>query len=681
MTGRNLVFVGTEAAIQGAANTEAGLRRHPNGSSGKDAHRSGLRYTADVLAALDRHAMLSITDVSGRILYVNELFCRVSGYSERELLGSAHDVVESEAHSPKFYQELRDTLGSGQVWRGKIQNRHKDGHFYWVSATVMPVLDQLGMPLRYVSILTDITVEKSLSEGLFRQRAFFADIVEAVGGGLLVEDVRGKCVFANKEAARLLGRPVRDLLGRGLIDEILESFDPAVCGPGRGEDRPSRWPAGRYEGTFVSRGGGRRPIVIDVQPLGRQAAIRGNVISLRDHSEEQQRRDAARSALEAADRASRAKSAFVANLSHEIRTPLHAMLGLASLAIDDSIDSTSRRQYLQRIVENANVLTGLISDVLDLSRIEAGEFTVDRTEFALHDLLHSTLRSFREAASAKGLELRLDIASNVPAEAMGDPVLIRQIVCNYLGNAIKFTAKGYVELKAKLENRGLVHLAVSDTGIGIGPEALGRLFRPFTQADESTRRRFGGTGLGLSICRQLATRMNGRTGVESHPGCGSTFWVALPLVAATRVVPSVACLPATQLDGLAGIRVLLVEDDETSTLVSTALLSKWGVSVAVAGSGGEALDMVDRERGRFDLVLMDLHLPGMDGFEAATALRRRYAEKELPIVALTAAAFEEDRERSRRIGMNDFLAKPFDADRLRTIVSRCARRRGIRAEA
>jgi PAS domain S-box-containing protein len=625
----------------------------------------------ELIAALDEHAIVSVADSSGRIVYVNDLFCQTSGYAPFELLGSQHNIVKSGAHPPELYRDLWDTISGGRVWHGELKNRRKDGTFYWVATTIVPVLDEHGLPLRYVSIRTNVTAEKSLDEELLQQRAFLANIAEAVGEGIVVEDEHGECVFANQEAAHLLGCTREELLGRRLHGEIVDSIAPvdfahstleAACGP------ELTWLPGRYEGHFIGLDGCRRPVLVSVQPMASGSAILGTVIAFRDHTEERRQRDALRRARAAADQANKAKSAFLANMSHEIRTPLNGVLGLARLALDESIDAPRRRQYLEGIVESANALTELITDVLDLSKIEAGKLSIQRVEFGLHDLLHSVHRGFRELAGAKRLEIPLTIASDVPARVTGDRVRVRQIVSNYLSNAIKFTPRGRVHLLVGMTARGHVRIAVEDTGIGIEAQTLARLFRPFAQADESTTRRFGGSGLGLSICRALADEMSGQVGAESEPGRGSVFWAELPLPAARPPHAGASAAADVEETALAGMRVMLIEDNDVNMLIATAMLNQWSVEVTPATSGSEALELIDHERGRFDLVLLDLHMPGMSGYDVAKAMRTQYTAETLPIVALTAAAFEEDREHCKEVGMNDFMTKPFNADRLRAIL-------------
>jgi PAS domain S-box-containing protein len=632
----------------------------------------------ELIAALDEHAIVSVADSSGTIVYVNDLFCQTSGYAPFELLGSRHNIVKSGAHPPELYRDLWETISSGRVWHGELKNRRKDGTFYWVATTIVPVLDEHGLPLRYVSIRTNITAEKSLDEELVQQRAFLAHIAEAVGHGIVVEDEHGECVFANQEAAHLLGCTREELLGRRLHGEIVDSIAPvdfahSTLEAPRGPELT--WLPGRYEGQFIGLDGCRRPVLVSVQPMASGSGILGTVIAFRDHAEERRQRDALRRARAAADQANQAKSAFLANMSHEIRTPLNGVLGLARLALDGSIDAARRRQYLEGIVESANALTELITDVLDLSKIEAGKLSIQRVEFGLHDLLHSVHRAFRELPGAERLDIPLTIASDVPARVTGDRVRVRQIVSNYLSNAIKFTPSGRVHVRVGMTAHGHVRIAVQDTGIGIEAQTLARLFRPFAQADESTTRRFGGSGLGLSICRALADEMGGRVGAESEPGRGSVFWAELPLPAARTAHAGAAASSQVDESGLAGMRVMLIEDNDVNMLIATSMLEQWGVEVTPVTSGSQALELIDRERGRFDLVLLDLHMPGMSGYDVAKAMRTQYTAQTLPIVALTAAAFEEDREHCKEVGMNDFVTKPFNADRLRAVLVKWRGRR------
>jgi len=369
-------------------------------------------------------------------------------------------------------------------------------------------------------------------------------------------------------------------------------------------------------------------------------------------------------ALDQAEAASRAKSAFLANTSHEIRTPLNGLLGLARMAMQPALDPGQRDQYLGQIVDSAQSLADIISDVLDLSRIEAGKLTLEVRPFDLREQLRSLHRSYLALARAKGLQLSLTMADEVPEWVLGDVVRTRQIVVNLLSNAIKFTDAGAVRIDVSgRSERGVdgpgkaaqecVRIVVSDTGPGIDAKTQQRLFQPFSQADESTTRRYGGNGLGLSICRQLARLMGGEVGVQSEPGRGSRFWVELPL-APTALPPAEPEHTVPDPRRLRGARVLMVEDNPVNMMIAVAQLEQFGTHVDEACDGQEAIEAVERaaaEGHPYDVVLMDLQMPRMGGNEATRVLRRRFPAGELPIIALTAAALVSERELALKAGM------------------------------
>jgi PAS domain S-box-containing protein len=338
----------------------------------------------------------------------------------------------------------------------------------------------------------------------------------------------------------------------------------------------------------------------------------GGTIWIAEDVTERRRLDAALAAArDAAEAASRAKSAFLANTSHEIRTPLNALLGLARLALDETITATTRTHYLEQILASAQGLEGILSDILDFSKIEAGKFTLESSAFDLRALLGAIQATYRLPAEAKGLALDLTVGDGLASIVMGDPVRIRQILGNFITNAIKFTARGSIRIEAAASATGGVRLAVVDSGAGIEPDLLRLLFQPFSQGDASTTRRFGGTGLGLSICRQLAELMGGAVGVESRPGQGSTFWADLPLPPA-MLQGELLASETSDGDRLKHAGVLLVEDNPVNMMIAAAILTQWGIEVAEARDGQMAIEAVHEaaRRGRpFDLVLMDVQMP------------------------------------------------------------------------
>ena len=404
------------------------------------------------------------------------------------------------------------------------------------------------------------------------------------------------------------------------------------------------------------------------QVVDRNEPRTGGTIWIAEDVTERRRLDEALAAArDAAEAASRAKSAFLANTSHEIRTPLNGLLGLTRLAMQADLPQERRQQYLAQILDSAQSLAGIMSDILDVSKIEAGKFALDDTAFDLREALTAVHHAYESLAEVKGLSLLLAIDERLPAHVRGDPVRVRQILSNFINNALKFTERGHVRIEAMLSESGGVRLAVSDTGPGVPPETQARLFTPFSQGDSSTTRRFGGTGLGLSICRELAQLMGGTVGMHSTPGYGSTFWAELPLPrAAPAQRPS--STEANDLVRLRGAKVLMAEDNPVNMMIAVAMLEHWGVHVEQAVDGRAAVDAATaaaRDGAPFDVVVMDVQMPIMGGHEAARELRRHFDAATLPILALTAAALVSERDEALAAGMNDFLTKPIDASKLR----------------
>ena len=587
-----------------------------------------LQYT------LDHHAIVSITDMAGRITFVNERFCEISGYTRDELLGQNHRILKSGEHPEEFYREMWRTLVQGLIWHGEICNRAKDGGRYWVRATITPFLDERGKPEEYVAIRTDITEQKMLEAGSRQQEARFRGILDNLGEGVYTLDAEGRLTYLNREGERLLGWSLAELKSRSLHQAIHHHHPdgrpmPAQLCPIRQaieEDRVYR----SGEEIFFRRDSSMLPVKITGAPLIADGMRLGSVAVFSDASEERLLQRRLLDAKNAAEAAARVKSEFLSTMSHEIRTPLNGVIGMTGLLLETRLDS-EQTEFARLIKTSADALMAIVGDILDFSKIEAGRLEIETTDFSLRQTVESTLDVVAGKAQEKDLLLASLIAPELPDHLVGDPTRLRQILLNFLSNAVKFTARGEVMVAvtsvagdSAASDRCRFRFAVSDTGIGLGESEIARLFNPFTQSDSSTTRRYGGTGLGLSISKRLAEAMDGVVGVDSEPGAGSTFWVELPLARAEekRAVPAPDRL-------LQGRQVILAGLETGAAGVWRRYFTAWRIGCAGVDSLAELRQRMDDGSPR-DLILLAPPLADASLAEALLALQSNPADS--PVV-------------------------------------------------
>jgi PAS domain S-box-containing protein len=519
------------------------------------------------------------------------------------------------------------------------------------------------------AIARDVTEEDE-------QRRATELVLDGAPIAMLVTTPAGIITYVNEATCRLFGHPRSRLIDSPvemlLPPELREVHTQQRQGLNHSQEAPRTRAMGQARRVvgltahgehieleitlnFVSIRGGRRVVASVVDVRARKAL-------------ERQLREARDSAIALAE----AKSSVLANTSHEIRTPLTSVLGLAELLLDTDL-SDDQRDMVSTMRAAGDRLLSLVNDILTLARSESGHLTMDVRVFSPAELVTDCIRVVSPQTSSTSVRLALHIDPSTPPLVRGDPEKLRGVLLNLLGNAVKFTAEGEVRLDVAPTADGLWRFSVTDTGIGIPESALPHLFEPFVQADITTTRRFGGSGLGLAIAEQLVRMMDGRIEVSSTLGRGSRFSVIMPLPVPADAVPyPLPSLPPPPISSSTESKVLLVEDDRINSMILQRMLSKLGMSVVQAHDGSEAMQKM-REH-EFDVVLMDCHMPIMDGLEATRRIRAGEAgNSEVPIVALTAAALDEDRRRCLDAGMDDFLSKPVRPDEILEVMSRVSR--------
>lgn len=638
-----------------------------------------------------RDAFILIRGEEGRIVLWNPAAAAMFGYSQDEALGRpVHGLLAPARFHDAAAAGMAHFMKTGEgpvVARTlELPATHKSGKELLVELSLSAT--RLGGRWHAVGVIRDITERKSTEEQLRK----LAQVVEQSPESIVITNRDAEIEYVNEVFLRNSGYRREEVIGQN--PRILQT---GKTPPGTYEQCWETLLRGEiWKGEFVNkRKDGSEYVEFAIISPIRQAdgtithyaAVKEDITEKkrigreldkhRHHLEElvANRTSELETARAAADAANQAKSSFLANMSHEIRTPMNAIIGLTYLLRQSGL-TDEQRERLDKIDMAAEHLLAIINDILDLSKIDAGRVELEKTDFALEAVLDHIRSLIAEKARAKGLAIELD-ADSVPHWLRGDPTRLRQAMLNYASNAVKFTESGSICLRAKLlaetEAGLLIRFEVQDTGVGIDEEKLPTLFTAFTQADASITRQYGGTGLGLAITRNLANLMGGDAGVESVLGQGCTFWFTALLQRGRGVTPIDTRSKPVNAEYLlrrnyAGARLLLAEDNPINREVALELLHGVGLSVDTAENGHVALKKVVENH--YDLVLMDVQMPEMDGLSATMGIRRRLEFARLPILAMTANAFDDDRQACLAAGMNDFVAKPVNPDELYTTVLR-----------
>ncbi len=540
-----------------------------------------------------------------------------------------------------------------------------DGRVFPADITATPMVME-GRPMNLV-VFQDASARREAERRLRELESIYRQAIGAVGGVPYRLDLReGRFVYMDPRIQDLLGYAPEELtpeLFRAQIEDVIMRGPLADCSPQEAVHQVRDLAQGVWRADYRirTRDGQIRWLTdASVELRDEEGHSVGSIGILLDITERKQLEEALRQAKEAAEAANRAKSAFLANMSHEIRTPMNAIIGLTSLLLDTELDP-EQRDYVETIRVSGDVLLHLINDILDFSKIEAGHMELADEPFDLFTCINEVMDLFAAQATEKGIELAYLVDARTPHTIRGDATRLRQILINLVGNAVKFTEQGEVVLTVETQpqegDRHLLHFAVRDTGIGIPPERMDRLFQVFSQVDASTTRRYGGSGLGLAISKRLVELMGGHIWVESREGEGSTFHFTVPALA----VPAQDRVSA-RCAALRGKRVLIVDDNPTNCRILARQLEHWHMVPTAVTSGEEALERLRAEP--FDLVLLDGHMPQMDGFAVAQAIRQDPALAHLPLVMLTSMGDLRSAGQALTSRLDAYLTKPVKQDRL-----------------
>jgi PAS domain S-box-containing protein len=657
----------------------------------------------------NRHLLRRIVDLVPNLLtiydlgqqrntYTNRHVEQLLGYTSDELMAFPNGEMLTTMLPPHSQQLMAEhmaefaTLADGETRSLEYSLYHRDGSLRWLRTTHIPFMrDAQGQVLNLLGVSEDVTERRAAAEQheqatahLAQQHRLFRQVIDTLPHPVYLKDALGRYLLANEAMAKVFGLTP---------DELGQIVPPPQL------VAPHDWARYQQQDEQVLRTGqdmtveesvrlpdGSTLWFSSVKRLFLGADGQGQVLGVDSNITELKRtQQALEAAIAAARGDAQAKEDFLANMSHEIRTPLHGILGLTGVLAKTTLNR-SQHDYLRLLGESAEHLLTVLNDVLTTARLGAGKLQAESTPFSPDELLRGCAALLRPRAREKELRLRVDKPTALP-QVLGDPHRLRQVLLNLVSNAIKFTETGQVQLSGRLvagptgavASAGTVWLrfTVSDSGVGIAPEALDKIFEPFAQAAVSTDREYGGSGLGLSISEGLVQLMGGTLRVSSEPGAGSAFSFTLPLLlgAAQAAPAGSAAAPDAALAPEAG-RLLLVEDNLVNSLLAETVLRNWGWQVTTAASGPAAINLFEHRR--FDVVLMDIQMPGMDGETAARALQAHpnAARAATPIIALTARAQVGEAERLQHAGFAGYLAKPYREEQLletiRTVLARAS---------
>jgi PAS domain S-box-containing protein len=606
---------------------------------------------------------------------------RYIGLPKDQIIGRTdYDFVPDKYQADLYVESDQKCIKSGRPYQIEIWVPLANGERSRMQILKTPFFDVAGDVAGVIGVARDITEYHQALETIIKQKETAQQYLDIAGVMFCALNKQGDIILMNRMGYQILGYQEGELLGRNWFElclpveipaEIKEVFRQQMSG----DFKPLEF----YENAILNSAGKERIIAFHNSLLHDENGICGVLCSGEDITERKLTEKNLHQAKEAAEAANRAKSEFLANMSHEIRTPMNGVIGMSHLLRTTEL-TEEQEQYLTNIESSSRNLISLINDILDLSKIEAGKLALEITDFSLRASIAELLESQQFIIQQKNFTIRTDIQDSVPDILQGDQLRTRQILLNLLGNAIKFTEQGFVAIGARLVSRTgkrvLIRLEISDTGIGMSPEQLERVFAPFEQADNSTTRQYGGSGLGLAICRRLTDLMGGKIWAESRQGVGSTFHVELPFtISSKQKKPQpAAALDAAMPRKTRPIKILLAEDNQVSAEFISKVLTRIGHQIVTVENGQQVLEQLHQQQ--FDCILMDIQMPLMGGDEATIIIRQQEQQNggHIPIIALTAHAMDDERKKLLEQGFDAHIAKPVDLGLLTAEIERVTTR-------
>ncbi|MCC9136962.1 PAS domain S-box protein [Pontibacter silvestris] len=619
--------------------------------------------------------LICLHEADGTYVYLSSAVKELFGYSQSELIGtSPYDITHPE--DVQNIHELRreKVLRNKENFITQHRKRRKDGSYIWVETNIRPIVGDKGQVVKLQSSTRDITQRRRANEALLISEKKYKDLIKYSQAYILSHDMKGNILSVNPFSIKNLAYTEQEIIGKALkaflpveqkasIDSYLDYLQEHVSFDGvfsvLDKDQQARF---LHFYCYKVEESGAEPYVIAI----------GHDLTERLLMEEELKQ-----AKEAAEESTRVKENFLANMSHEIRTPLNGILGMAALLGKTSLDEM-QQNYLKIIKSSSDNLLVVINDILDIAKIEAGKLDIEHIPFNISETITAAFTTLMYKAEEKEIAYVLEPLPFVHSTVLGDPYRLQQVLLNLLNNALKFTDDGTVRLSATIiedtHEAVTVEFSVSDTGIGIPEGKQQAVFEGFTQAYSSITRKYGGTGLGLNICKNLVELQGGNIWVDSQEGMGSAFRFVLTYLKSNELLEN-AEKPEIDYQSLGHIRVLLAEDNEINIYLAESILSSWGVSVDVACNGKEAVALASKNN--YDVVLMDVQMPELNGLDATQQIRQLpdQLKANVPIIALTANAIKGDAEKYMGTGMDDYVTKPFEEEKLFMTIARHVKRK------